>query len=606
MEKKTSELIKDLRKSKRLTQAQLADLLNVSDKAVSKWENDEGMPISNLSKGKHVIDAMAEIGYDAMTIGNHEFDFGMDNLKALRDTGSVPMVSNNVLENGAELFDRSLEITKDGVTLGVVGTTTPETATKTHPNNIQDVIFKAPFDEVKKDVEALDLKGVDLIVVLAHLGVDPETPLEWSGDYLAAELADLNLATPIIVIDGHSHTEFENGEFFGDNVLYVQTGEYLNNIGHIEVDLDAFVNSTAKLVPIASVTAGTTTILAAEIAAKDEFDTIGNVVLIDDLPYDFTSAREIVRTREAALGNLITDAMMAYGKGFSQQPDLAVINGGGIRADLAKGVVTVGDVIAVLPFGNMYSSIEVTGQQILDMFEYSYRSVSEVDADGNTVLGASGGFLHVSGAVVVYNIAKEPGSRIESVHFDTPDGMVPLDVNKTYVLATNDFLAVGGDGYTMLGGPRIEGAGLDEVFTEFLVDRFDFIDWPAYENQTPRTRILQIEIKAETMTNLDAMVLDAIAKVDSNNYTDASLVDLKAAIASAQTYLALDVSLQTEDDHQAHIEALTKAVNALVLKEGAVVEEELPATGHIGLLYPGLSLVGLGALTTLISKRKED
>ncbi|NLC05888.1 MAG: bifunctional metallophosphatase/5'-nucleotidase, partial [Erysipelothrix sp.] len=417
-----------------------------------------------------------------------------------------------------------------------------------------------------------------------------------------------------------SHTEYPTGEFHGDNVLYVQTGEYLNNIGHVEIDLADFSNSTAKLVPTFSYTvedAALPKVLEPEKAAQDGFDAVGSESIFDDLEFILSSDRDIVRRREAALGNLITDAMMSYGQGFSQKPDLAVINGGGIRADINPPTITVGDVIAVLPFGNMYSSIEVTGQQILDMFEFSYKTESDVSEEGELVLGQAGGFLQVSGVKVIYNSAKPEGSRIEGIWFERDTGLEALDLAKSYVLATNDFLAVGGDGYTMLGGPRIEGNGLEEVFREFLEDHGDTLDWSLYEDQTPRTRLFQIEVDVETLTTLEETIVDAKALIEDSDDIPVELINvLQAAINKAEEYL-LVVEDYTLEDHLLNIDAILAAMEAIEDYEAPVVpveptepedKDELPPTGISSVFNPGFALIGLGLVTTAVAKkrRKED
>lgn len=582
----------------------------------------QGMPISNLNKGLEMLNAMEAIGYDAMTLGNHEFDFGLDNIEGLRDLGLVPIVSNNVSKEGTLLFDRNMVIEKGTNKVGVIGVTTPETATKTHPNNIVGVEFLAPVTQVTADLNQLD-GTVDLIVVLAHLGVDTETPLEWRGNYLAGAISELELETPVLVIDGHSHTEFPEGTKYGTNVLYAQTGQYLNNIGRVDIDLDNFENSTATLIPTASVVPASPhpLQLEAEEAASAAFDGFGEEVLYDDLQFTLEAGNPLVRRREAALGNLITDAMMAYGKGFSQQPDLAIINGGGIRAAIEGPEITLKDVITVLPFGNMYSSIEVTGQQILEMFEYSYNDTPAQDDNGNYVLNAKGGFLHVSGAKVIFNSALPAGERVLDILFDTDDGWVPIDLSKTYILATNDFLAAGGDGFTMLGGPRIEGNSLDSVVADFLRDHSTTLDWSAYEDQTPRTRILQIHVEASTIDTLDNL-LDDVTELDEGLYTKASYDAVIAAYDAAVAYLT-DTELEdiTEAAYQTHIDALTEAIEALELLEDTedvddveddndsdtgTGESELPATGHESGTNRAMALIGLGALTTALSRRKRE
>ena len=190
--------------------------------------------------------------------------------------------------------------------------------------------------------------------------------------------------------------------------------------------------------------------------------------------------RENVRVRETNLGNVVADSLYQYGQtGFSHPTDIAVTNGGGLRETISKDKpITKGNVIAVLPFGNTISQIQVTGQQVLDMFEKSLGSILQVDKAGKTVLDEngqpllepSGGFLQVSGVKVYYDTNLPSGKRILAVQVkNRTTGLYDrLDLAKIYYLTTNDFLAAGGDGYTMLGGAREEGPSMDAAFEDYL------------------------------------------------------------------------------------------------------------------------------------------
>lgn len=459
----------------------------------------QGLPISNYSNGLDMVNIMNEVGYDAMAVGNHEFDFGFDVVLQYKEKMNFPLLSSNVYKGNSRVFDPYTIIEKNGKKFAVIGVTTPETATKTHPNNVTGITFAEPITEVKTIIKELKNSNetIDSYIVLGHLGVDETTPTDWRGDTLAerlsTEFSDLN----ITVIDGHSHTAVQGGKRFG-SVLYTQTGNYLNNVGLIDLDLADAKDSTAKLVSAQDLTG-----LAEDVAvkklvdeAKAEFEAWGSEVVIKDNPYLFDGERENVRTRETNLGNLIGDAMLSYGQnGFSHPSDFAVTNGGGIRSNIEPGDITLGDIIAVLPFGNSISQIKVTGAQVREMFEMSVRSAAQKDATGKIILddygqpklGANGGFLHVSSSIHVYYdstkagtlLANEDGNTtgetkvgerilyIEVLNQET-GGFEALKDSESYYMATNDFLAAGGDGYDMLGGEREEGPSLDTVLIDYL------------------------------------------------------------------------------------------------------------------------------------------
>ncbi len=586
-----------------------------------------------------MINAMIEIGYDAMTIGNHEFDFGHENLSSLKTEFhgiDLLMLSNNVIKDGSEMFQRYEVIEKDGHKVGIIGVTTPETVTKTHPNNTVGISFTEPLTEVKKDLIALEAESdLDLVIVLAHLGSDKETKDSERGDILANNLSALNYGIPIVVIDGHSHTAVNPSKIIGNNVLYAQTGEYIDNIGHIEVNKNDFTKSKGFLVATDSleVPKETTDILDAETEAKADYDVIAGEVIVENFPLNLISDRKYSRTQETALGNLIADATMAYGKGFVKKPDLTVINGGGIRADLNEGKITKGDIIAVLPFGNMYSSIDVTGQQLIDMFEHSLRTPMELDENGDYIqnengtylLGQNGGFLHVSGARIDYSPFNEPGSRVLGLFIEVDDGQYEeVDPKGNYVLGTNDFLAFGGDGYNMLGGERLEGAGLEEVLIEFLSAKARFVDLDKYKVQFPTTRIVQQTFSDATVSSINEL-LEELNDVDETLYTESSYKAFAAAYAALEAYLDNEMLLEHEllaliDDLDAAYAGLEE-VEVVVPKEPkpepkpeptpepeapkTPETDKLPATGSVSLAYPAIALLGVGLIISLISRRKE-
>lgn len=491
----------------------------------------QGLPISNFSQGKDMITIMNAVGYDAMVIGNHEFDFGLETIQSYQEQMTFPLLSSNTFKDGKTLFQPYTIIEKNGKNYAVIGVTTPETATKTHPNNIVGVTFTEPITETEKIIQTLENseQTIDAYIVTGHLGIDETTPNAWRGDTLAKRLSQTFTDLNITVLDGHSHTEVKEGLHFG-NVLYAQTGNYLNNVGLATISLSDNSQKSASLV-----SAETLATLPEDEAvktlvdqAKVNFDTWGSEIVIKNNPYLFDGNRENVRTRETNLGNLIGDAMLDYGQtGFSQPTDFAVLNGGDIRQNIEEGPVTLADITAVLPFGNSIVQVKVTGAQIKEMFELSLRSAAQKDADGNIILddakqpklGANGGFLQVSSTIHIYYDSTKQGTllpeddenttgqtqigsrvlRIEIQNKETGQ-FEPLKDSATYYMATNDFLAAGGDGYSMLIGQKEEGASVDSVVIDYLKQMTALdtsrttkaLSLSQYENPFPEERIISM------------------------------------------------------------------------------------------------------------------
>ena len=489
---------------------------NPSTLVVDAGDAFQGLPISNSSKGEERAKLLNEMGYDAMAVGNHEFDFGLDEAKKYKEILNFPLLSSNTYVNGARLFEASTIVDKDKNVVGdefvVIGVTTPETATKTHPKNVQGVTFKDPISEVNSVIDEVEAraaaegKSYKNYVVLAHLGVDTTTPVEWRGSTLAEALSNNPKlkGKRVTVIDGHSHTV--QSTTYGDNVTYNQTGSYLNNIGKITYKANQLLGnpqqisaaSTKDVVPNAKIAAMVKKI-------KEAYDAENAKVVRDNSPVELNGQRENVRVRETNLGNVVADALYEYGQtGFSHKTDLAVTNGGGLRETIAKDKpITKGDVIAVLPFGNTISQIKVTGQNIADMFAKSLGSILQekngqlvLDENGQPLLEPSGGFLQVSGAKVYYDTTLPAEKRILHIEIKNPETgkYENLDPAKEYYLTTNDFLAAGGDGYTMLGGAREEGPSMDVAFADYLAKA----DLSAYSVINPNSRTISISSKKDS------------------------------------------------------------------------------------------------------------
>ena len=497
----------------------------------------QGLPISNSTKGEDRANIMNQVGYDAMAVGNHEFDFGMDQAIKYKETLNFPLLSANTYVNGARVFEASTIVDKTPTVVGdefvVIGVTTPETAIKTHPKNIEGVTFADPITEVNKVIDEVEARALadnrvyNNYIILAHLGVDATTPVEWRGSTLAEALSQNSklAGKRVIVIDGHSHTV--QSATYGDNVTYNQTGSYLNNIGKVTLKSEQLLGE-ASLISAADTASVTPDALITELVneIKVKYEGENAQVVIENNPVELNGERSNVRVRETNLGNAVTDAIYAYGQtGFSNKTSLAVTNGGGLRATIAKDQpVTKGDIIAVLPFGNIISQITVTGQQIQDMFTKSLSSALQTDKEtgkfildenGAPLFEASGGFLQISGATVFYDPTLPVKERVLLIGILNPETgeYDDLDLEKTYYLATNDFLAAGGDGYTMLGGAREEGPSMDSVFADYLKTA----DLSAYADINPYSRIIPVDSTLDTDEDGYPDFIEVIVGTDPEN-----------------------------------------------------------------------------------------
>lgn len=405
-----------------------------------------GQTIATLVKGESVVKVMNAMKYDVTVPGNHDFNYGQDRLLELRDMLDFPMISANITtEMGTHFLPGFIIREIDGVKIGIFGLTTPETAYKTHPKNVEGLTFDNPIERAQVMVDLLK-DNVDLVVCIGHIGEDAGS--EFTSKKIIAAVDGID-----VFIDGHSHTVKPEGEVIGDTLL-VQTGAYDANLGIVDLTLTNGV-VTAKKASLLTTEQATNIVadpaiieVIAEISAANKLITEVNVGSTSVL---LEGTREIVRTGESNLGNLITNAML-----YETGAQIAITNGGGIRASIEPGEITVGDVITVLPFGNYIVTLDVLGSDIIKALE---NGVTDYPA-------AKGAFPHVAGISYTFDPAKAAMERITNVMFNGKE----LDPNMTYSVATNDFMAAGGDQYVSLGASTQTGeyAALDEALISYI------------------------------------------------------------------------------------------------------------------------------------------
>ena len=464
---------------------------------VDAGDFSQGTPYVSSSKGASAVTMMNAAGYDVVTLGNHEFDFGyaqlMENLKEakfqticanvyLDETGETILPATTVIEveTAAEVAAAAEEAEaaegeEEPITnlrIGFFGMETPEAATKVNPGLIQEISFAA-FDDLYASaqlaVDALKEENVDLIIGLVHLGVAKESS---TNGYRSIDLYD-KVTDIDFLIDGHSHTVMTAGEN-GEPIQ--STGTKFANVGVVVIDnetktiSDHFLLATPGLKKDAGVQAAADEITA---AVDSEYSAVFATSKVD-LNGDRAPGN---RTEQTNLGSLVVDAMVwdvvsdGAMEAYYDAPAVGITNGGGIRAPIAAGDVTKNDVVTVLPFGNTVAVVYVKGSELLEALEAStYCTPDPV-----------GGFPQTSGIEWTLDTTKEfdqgdvyllngkdtsyyaPAS-IQRVTITSVNGE-PFDENAVYAVVTNNFCAAGGDTYNVFNRAYSEGFGFDTGIT---------------------------------------------------------------------------------------------------------------------------------------------
>ncbi len=401
-----------------------------------------GLPIATLDKGESIVNIMNLAGYDAMVPGNHDFNYGYDHLKSLEKLMKYDLISANTVDTatGKNLFDESTIIEKNGIKYGIFGLSTPETAYKTNPKNVEGITFENPITVAEEEVTKLKQEGAEIIIALTHIGLD--TSSEFTTKKIAEQVDGIDL-----IVDGHSHTMLSEGLKVRDTLI-VSTGEYIKNIGVVLIDKQG--NITPTLITPEQFKG--TDVVVDEYTAQvvSEQDKILSEK-VGETAVDLIGERDFVRTGETNLGDFVTDAFRD-----ATGADIAITNGGGIRASIQTGAITRKDLVTVFPFGNYVVTKEITGQALKDALEVGVASYPE----------SLGGFPQVSGVTFQIDISKAVGSRAVNIKVNGKK----LNLKATYTMATNDFMAAGGDNYTMFSEfPTLnEYNAMEEIIMNYI------------------------------------------------------------------------------------------------------------------------------------------
>ncbi|MBR3910062.1 MAG: 5'-nucleotidase C-terminal domain-containing protein, partial [Anaerotignum sp.] len=430
---------------------------------VDAGDFSQGTTLVNHDKGLKAAAYLVAADYDAVSFGNHEFDFGQEAVKDIAATlkaGRIPVLAANILKAGTNepYFGDNIVFELDGIKVGMFGLDTAETQTKSAPSSVAGMKFvdkEEMFALAQAQVDELKAAGCEYIICIAHLGVDDESIGRRSTD-MATAVKGIDL-----VIDGHSHTEMPGGEVVGETMI-VSTGSYLANVGTVVVDMET-KEETAALISAADYAANNgvyderlTMMVAAD---TEEINAIYEGIFAET-KVDLNGERDPgVRTLETNLGDFAADAYLYAGRqyvkeaGLDMTVDLALANGGGIRASIPAGEISMNTLYTVFPYGNTVALVTITGEQLLEVLEASTFCTPT----------AIGGFPQIAGAEFTINTAvpyengeqypnstyyapANPGSRVT---INSVNGK-PFDPAANYTVVVNSFQAEGGDTYYAL------------------------------------------------------------------------------------------------------------------------------------------------------------
>ena len=462
-----------------------------------------GLPFANLEKGKAVAEVMKEIGYDAMTAGNHDFNFGWQRLKELETlSGASVLAANVVTDEGGKVFENDYIVREfDGMKVGIFGLANDDTPSQTAPANVMGIRFEDEIETAEKVVAELDSK-VDFIIALTHvgsLGVGNGTSLE-----LAEAVPEINL-----ILDGHTHNE-NNGEMAG-NTMVVADGRYLESIGVVKVYADKTMefervpvtekSETSEPVKelIASIDASHAALLS-EIVGESE------TVLNAEVP--------IVRSRETNFGNLICDSYLA-----ETGADAALENGGGIRKTIGIGSFTKGDIFSALPFGNTLITKELTGTELKEVLENAMLCADTLGGD----------FLQVGGITFDYDSSKPELERITNLQISGK----PMEEEKTYTVAANSYIA---SSFLHLKDKPNKGefSTCDEILLKYIKENGVTVP--------EETRINQVNLSKEWLISLDGYAVTSDRQPIVGNTV---FLPLRAVLEQAGFTVTWDGAAQT-------------------------------------------------------------
>lgn len=496
----------------------------------------QGASLGTLSNGEYMVDIMNAVGYDYAIFGNHEFDFTIPQLKKLVEKAEASYLGCNFKFVGDEKSTKKEDILSvapyeikdyNGVKVAYVGVSTPNTLTSSTPTYFMDKDGKFIYSfcegkdgtefysAVQNAVDAARKEGAKYVIALAHLGIEEDAAPYRSTD-LIAQTTGID-----VVLDGHSHSTVASEQVknaAGEDVLLSQTGTKLANLGKLVISKDG--KFTTELIKDYDKKDEATAEVVKNIeTALDKV--LNQVVAKSDIELSILGedGARAVRNRETALGDLCADAYRKV-----SGADIALVNGGGIRANLKKGEITYNDIISVFPYCNELCVVEATGQEILDALELGSKAVSaETSAKGEdgsiNAVGESGGFLQVSGLKYTIDTAidstvevddknlfvKVKGDRrVKDVQvLNSKTGKYePIKTDATYKVASHNYMLKNmGDGYTMFADNKLVPCPVmldNQVLITYITETLKGTIGEAYAKLQGNITVLGAEVKADT------------------------------------------------------------------------------------------------------------
>lgn len=549
----------------------------------------QGSPEVSISKGANAIAMMNTAGYDVATLGNHEFDYGYDNLVSILKDAKFQLLCADITKDGKAAFTGHAIVEKGGMKIGLFGLETPETLTKVNPGLIQGVSLPQSKDLyacAQAEIDALKADGADLIVCLSHLGIDAESEPNRSIDVFN------NTKGIDIMLDGHSHTVMTPGvekiqtgvnvdkDTGAETPVFVEnpcsklpiqsTGTKFAYVGVVVIDNATKAIEQCELIPAADIQDDAAVLAAGQKIVDDVNAKFG--AKFAESAVDLNGNKDPgVRTEETNLGDLITDAMLWSVKkdmqdlGVPEENVVCITNGGGIRASVAKGNITMKDINTVLPFGNTVAVVYVTGAELLEALEASTYCTPT----------AIGGFPQVSGIVysIATDVAFDQGEQYPDSTYYSPKsiGRVSIlevngndfDPKATYAVVTNNFCAAGGDTYYAFKNASKQfdtSIPMDEAVMDYISGQLNGIVGEEYGG--PMGRILvgtqdelaleQVKLKAHSLLEgllpKTAYVLETAKAVDKAGHDVAAADTLKDAEAAFKALETAIAALKVKDN----------------------------------------------------------
>ncbi|QKV20388.1 5'-nucleotidase C-terminal domain-containing protein [Oricola thermophila] len=411
-------------------------------------------------KGDVEAEFMNHIGFDAMAVGNHEFDDGDEGLAKLADKVDFPVISGNIDVSQSNILAGKIEdhlvIEVGGEKIGIVSALATDTVETSSPSDA--VTFSDEIESLQADADALAAEGVNKIIALNHVGVTKDMEIAGAVTGLDA------------VVGGHSHTKFSNTEegamaypTMVGNVPVVQAYAYSKYVGHLVLTFDDdgnVIEATGDTILLDASVEEDPEVVARVKELAEPIEEL-KVKVIGEAADDIDGSRDVCRAMECSMGTLVADAMLDRVK--DQGVQIAIQNGGGLRSSIDAGEVTMGEVLAVLPFQNTLATFQLKGADVIAALENGVSQIEE----------GAGRFPQVAGLKYTFDAKAEPGSRISNVMVADANGeFAPIDPEAVYGVVSNNYMRGGGDGYAVFRDKGMNaydyGPGLEEVVADYI------------------------------------------------------------------------------------------------------------------------------------------